>query len=110
MVSQDALPENLVARCLDVLRTLSANERDLIRVVVEVVHDLRDPSDSDDDVPVSISELLSLFQPFHVDPRGKIMRTLNMMEHQKLSNLLGYFESPSLRKRRKKVRKCKRLT
>jgi hypothetical protein len=53
MISQDILPENLVARCLDVLRTLSANERDLIRVVVEVVHDLRDPSDPEDDVPVS---------------------------------------------------------
>jgi len=49
MLSQDALPENLLARCLDVLRKLSANERDLIRVVVEVVHDLRDPSDNDDE-------------------------------------------------------------
>ncbi|OBZ78081.1 Condensin complex subunit 3 [Grifola frondosa] len=43
MISQDVLPENLLARCLDVLRKLSPNERDLIRVVVEVVHELRDP-------------------------------------------------------------------
>lgn len=57
MISQDALPENLVARCLDVLRILSANERDLIRVVVEVVHDLRDPSDPDEDLMVSIRSL-----------------------------------------------------
>ncbi|KAF8494799.1 nuclear condensing complex subunit [Gautieria morchelliformis] len=42
MISQDSLPEGLVARCLDVLRILSPNERDLIRVVVEVVHELRD--------------------------------------------------------------------
>jgi condensin complex subunit 3 len=42
MISQDSLPEGLVARCLDVLRVLSPNERDLIRVVVEVVHELRD--------------------------------------------------------------------
>ncbi|KAL4072446.1 nuclear condensing complex subunit [Scleroderma yunnanense] len=42
MISQETLPESLVARCLDVLRTLSPNERDLIRVVVEVVHELRD--------------------------------------------------------------------
>ena len=65
MISQDALPENLVSRCLDVLRTLSANERDLIRVVVEVVHDLRDPSDLDEDPPpVSISNFVdpSFFQ------------------------------------------------
>jgi condensin complex subunit 3 len=49
MISQEVLPEPLVSRCLDVLRTLSANERDLIRVVVEVVHDLRDPADSDEE-------------------------------------------------------------
>lgn len=48
MISQDVLPESLLSRCLDVLRTLSPNERDLIRVVVEVVHELRDPSDDDD--------------------------------------------------------------
>lgn len=53
MVSQEVLPEPLVGRCLDVLRTLSANERDLIRVVVEVIHDLRDPNDPDDEVAVS---------------------------------------------------------
>lgn len=48
MISQNILPEGLVARCLDVLRKLSMNERDLIRVVVEVVHELRDNSDEDD--------------------------------------------------------------
>ena len=52
MISQNILPEGLVARCLDVLRKLSTNERDLIRVVVEVVHELRDNSD-DDDLAVS---------------------------------------------------------
>ena len=50
MISQEALPENLVTRCLDILRKLSPNERDLIRVVVEVVHELRDPSDPDDGI------------------------------------------------------------
>lgn len=48
MISQEALPESLVSRCLDVLRMLSPNERDLIRVVVEVVHELRDLSDEDE--------------------------------------------------------------
>jgi hypothetical protein len=61
MISQDTLPENLVARCLDVLRTLSANERDLIRLVVEVVHDLRDSSDSDDEAPVSCIQYIYIF-------------------------------------------------
>ncbi|KAI0777818.1 nuclear condensing complex subunit [Trametes elegans] len=49
MLSQDVLPEALLARCLDVLRILSPNERDLIRVVVEVVHELRDPSEPEPD-------------------------------------------------------------
>ena len=56
MISQDTLPENLVAKCLDVLRTLSADERDLIRVVVEVVHDLRDSSDGDESMVVSFPQ------------------------------------------------------
>ncbi|KAI0664124.1 nuclear condensing complex subunit [Cubamyces menziesii] len=45
MPTQDVLPEALLARCLDVLRVLLPSERDLIRVVAEVVHELRDPSD-----------------------------------------------------------------
>ena len=45
MLSQDVFPEGLVARGLDVLRKLSPNERDLIRVVVEVIHELRDTED-----------------------------------------------------------------
>ena len=48
MISQNVLPEGLVSRCLDVLRKLSPNERDLIRVVVEVVHELRDNIDEDE--------------------------------------------------------------
>ncbi|KAI9511024.1 nuclear condensing complex subunit [Russula earlei] len=48
MISQEALPSGLVTRCLDVLRVLSSSERDLIRVVVEVVHELRDANDDDE--------------------------------------------------------------
>lgn len=48
MISQEALPSGLVTPCLDVLRTLSSSERDLIRVVVEVVHELRDANDDDE--------------------------------------------------------------
>ncbi|KAH9991933.1 nuclear condensing complex subunit [Russula vinacea] len=48
MISQEALPSGLVTRCLDLLRTLSSSERDLIRVVVEVVHELRDANDDDE--------------------------------------------------------------
>jgi len=62
MISQEALPESLVARCLDVLRILSPNERDLIRVVVEVVHELRDVSDEEEAL-VSRTPLGSYFIP-----------------------------------------------
>ncbi|KAI5122624.1 hypothetical protein M0805_008713 [Coniferiporia weirii] len=48
MISQDSLPENLMPLCLDILRKLSSGERDLIRIVVEVIHELRD-GDSDED-------------------------------------------------------------
>lgn len=59
MISQNVLSEILVARCLDVLRKLSANERDLIRVVVEVIHDLRDPDADDEEDDPLVSFLLS---------------------------------------------------
>lgn len=49
MVSRDALPEALLSPCLDILRTLSASERDLIRIIVEVVHELRDNDNEEDD-------------------------------------------------------------
>lgn len=48
MTSQESLPEGLIPRCLDVLRKLSPNERDLIRLVVEVVQELRDLARQDD--------------------------------------------------------------
>ncbi|KAI0283165.1 hypothetical protein BC826DRAFT_1061292 [Russula brevipes] len=47
MISQEALPSGLITRRLDVLRTLSSSERDLIRIVVEVVHELRDANDDE---------------------------------------------------------------
>jgi condensin complex subunit 3 len=62
MISQEALPSGLVTRCLDLLRTLSSSERDLIRVVVEVVHELRDAND-DDEVIVRPSSLFPTTEP-----------------------------------------------
>jgi condensin complex subunit 3 len=48
MISQEALPSGLVASCPDLWRTLSSSERDLIRVVVEVVHELCDANDDNE--------------------------------------------------------------
>jgi hypothetical protein len=47
MLRQETLPLRLMAPCLDVLRELSATERDLIRLVVETVQELRDSDDED---------------------------------------------------------------
>jgi condensin complex subunit 3 len=49
MLGRHNLPESLLAPCLDVMRTLSSSERDLIRIVVETVHELRNSVDADDD-------------------------------------------------------------
>jgi len=36
------LPEDVTAKCLEVLRKLARDERDLIRMVVETIGELRD--------------------------------------------------------------------
>lgn len=45
MLRQKTLPLKLMAPCLDVMRKLSATERDLIRLVVETVQELRDDNE-----------------------------------------------------------------
>ncbi|KAK0220231.1 nuclear condensing complex subunit [Armillaria fumosa] len=47
MLEQD-IPENLLAGCMRVLPFITASERDLIRVVVELIQDFRDPGDDID--------------------------------------------------------------
>lgn len=46
MLAHPELPEALIEHCVDVLRIMSPNERDLIRVVVEVINELRDTEES----------------------------------------------------------------
>jgi condensin complex subunit 3 len=48
MLGKHNLPETLLAPCLDVMRTLSSSERDLIRIVVETVHELLNSVETDD--------------------------------------------------------------
>jgi condensin complex subunit 3 len=57
MLSQEELPESLLPKCLDVLRRLSASERDLIRVGVEIVHELRDPKEDEEEGDLNVSPL-----------------------------------------------------
>lgn len=42
MISQEQMPEELIPRCLDILSKITNGERDLIRVVVDVVTELRE--------------------------------------------------------------------
>ena len=50
MASEEALPDILVSKCLDVLRIISSSERDLFMLIVEIVHELRDAVKGADEV------------------------------------------------------------
>ncbi|KAJ7746625.1 nuclear condensing complex subunit [Mycena metata] len=49
MLARVVLPLDLVTRCLDVLLKIWDNEREFIRVVVEIIQDLREPGDAEDE-------------------------------------------------------------
>ncbi|KAG6819105.1 hypothetical protein H0H93_015408 [Arthromyces matolae] len=49
ILMEEVLPVSLLNKCLDVVRELSNSERDLIRLVVELVQDLRDRTRDDDE-------------------------------------------------------------
>ncbi|KAI9633507.1 nuclear condensing complex subunits, C-term domain-containing protein [Dioszegia hungarica] len=54
MLSQDNLPDTLIPRCLDVLVKICDTERDLIRVIVDVISELREGEGEEDaEVPGS---------------------------------------------------------
>ena len=50
MISQANLPETLIPLCVDVLSKISDGERDLIRVIVDVVMELRFDEGEDEEV------------------------------------------------------------
>ena len=61
MISQANLQEELIPRCLDVLSKISNGERDLIRVVVDVVTELREGEEDEDMDGVSVQSPISIF-------------------------------------------------
>lgn len=65
MLTRPTLPLSLVPRCLDVLYKLSSDERDLIRVVVEIVQDLREPGDEEDDLAAANQSQDSIVSTVH---------------------------------------------
>lgn len=64
MVSTSLLPETLVGTCLDVLRKLSAGQKDFVRIIVEIVQEIEDviemeeAADSDDEEEAEIEEMM----------------------------------------------------
>jgi len=59
MLAHPELPPGLIERCLDVLKEIMPSERDLIRVVVEIIVELRETEEPDvDDLPVRLRLLL----------------------------------------------------
>jgi len=55
MLGHPQLPPALIERCLDVLKEIMPSERDLIRVIVEIIVELREGDDDAEnaDDPVS---------------------------------------------------------
>jgi len=63
MLAHPQLPPGLINRCLDVLKEIMPSERDLIRVIVEIVVELREgdeDSENVDETPVSIADVCIL--------------------------------------------------
>ncbi|KAJ7512962.1 nuclear condensing complex subunit [Mycena galericulata] len=50
MLAHPQLPPSLIERCLDVLKEIMPTERELIRVVVEIVMDLREPEEEENEM------------------------------------------------------------
>jgi hypothetical protein len=48
VIAEPSLPGSIIPVTLDVLRRLADNERDLTRVVVEIIHDIRDGDEVED--------------------------------------------------------------
>jgi condensin complex subunit 3 len=61
MIAHEGLPMSLIEKCMDVLKEVTSNERDFIRVVVESISDLRD----DDDVEHMV--FLATFRHFVIN-------------------------------------------
>ena len=75
MISQPSLPESLISLCMNILANISDSERDLIRVIVDVVTEIRLGEDEGRDRGMSMVRndgtllcvircLLRLMEPF----------------------------------------------
>ena len=62
MLAQPSLPESLIKPCIGVMEKMSSSERDLIRIAVEIISELRDlnlyPGDDQVGCNFSSSEMI----------------------------------------------------
>ncbi|XP_006463505.1 hypothetical protein AGABI2DRAFT_73577 [Agaricus bisporus var. bisporus H97] len=72
----ESLSEALVGHCLDVLRKLTQDEKDLIRIVVEIISDLRDPFLDEPEEPPQM--FLTEFRTLKNDPDASLAETPNV--------------------------------
>jgi condensin complex subunit 3 len=63
MLAHPQLPPSLIERCIDVLKEIMPSERELIRVVVEVIMELREYGDPDMN-EAQVHSLGVIFGPF----------------------------------------------
>lgn len=61
MLAHPELPPGLIERCLDVLKEIMPSERDLIRVIVEIVVELREGEGDAENADEPLVILLLLF-------------------------------------------------
>lgn len=59
MISQPNLPSRLVDKCMDILCKIANSERDLIRIVVDVVSELREGQGEEEIDAVSQQRLVT---------------------------------------------------
>ncbi|WRT70673.1 uncharacterized protein IL334_007671 [Kwoniella shivajii] len=80
MISQANLPESLIPKCLDVLSKIANGERDLIRVVVDVVTELREGGEADDDEPPMDSQMSSVSDQSMIRRRSVATQRINSQD------------------------------
>jgi hypothetical protein len=100
MLAHPELPPGLIERCLDVLKEIMPSERDLIRVVVEIIVELRETEEPDvEDPPVCF--IVLLVTCFKIDVCIRRSRTIDLMFRTSLRQYEG--KKPLVRSRRIRI-------
>ncbi|WWC92262.1 uncharacterized protein L201_007216 [Kwoniella dendrophila CBS 6074] len=89
MISQSNLPEPLIPKCLDILSKIANGERDLIRVVVDVVTELREGGEdfqNEDDEPPLDSQMSSTFDQSIIRRKSTTTTTMSTTASQRINS------------------------